>query len=81
MIKEDGLSIQVDTAFIRLNKTEQNLHQGGFAGPVFSYQRMDLSFQNFNRDPPICPEFPVFFGDALHKNQRRKIQIKSFGPG
>ena len=38
----NGLPVQLNLPFIRLQHTAQDIHQGGFPGTVFSQQRTDL---------------------------------------
>ena len=42
----DALLPKVQGALVRLQQTEQDVHQGGFAGPVLSQDRMDLACLN-----------------------------------
>ena len=41
--ENDSLAVNVDLAFVRLQQPEQDAHQGGFAGPVFAEDCMDLA--------------------------------------
>ena len=68
IIDTDNLPIHFDTSLFRLIHTEQNAHEGGFAGPIFAHQGVNLAFFQLQCNIIIGNNAREFFCDITHFN-------------
>ncbi len=60
------LALQGDLPRILAVDAAQDLHQGGFSGPVFAHQRVHLSIAELKPRVAQCLDAGEGFVDALH---------------
>ena len=63
-IKFDGSAVSTSTVDHR--HTKQNVHQSGFAGAIFTHQRVDFTRSDFQLDTLQYLVAKILFGDVLH---------------
>ena len=61
-------AIDFDLSLLRLIQAEQNTHEGGFAGSVFSQQRVDFALFNLQRHIVVGFKAAKPFCDIVHLN-------------
>ena len=64
----DGLAVLADFTRFRLIQAEQNAHQRGFAGAVFTEQGVDLAFFQLQGDVVVCLDAGELLRDMKHLN-------------